>query len=43
MDFDYSFMEGVKYKITGDFQQAVAYFDRCLQIYPGSPVVKYEF
>lgn len=42
MDFDYSFMEGVKYKITGDFQQAVAYFDRCLQIYPGSPVVKYE-
>lgn len=42
MDFEYSFMEGVKYKIVGDFQQAVAYFDRCLQIYPESPVVKYE-
>lgn len=42
LEFDYSFMEGVKCKITGDLQTALGWFDNCLKIYPQSPVVKYE-
>lgn len=42
LEFDYSFMEGVRSKITGDIQAAMGWFDNCLKIYPGSPVVKYE-
>lgn len=42
LEFDYSFMEGIRSKITGDIQAAMGWFDNCLKIYPGSPVVKYE-
>lgn len=42
LEFDFSFMEGVRSKITGDYQSAIGWFDNCLKIYPGSPVVKYE-
>lgn len=42
LEFDYSFMEGVRSKITGDFQAAIGWFDNCLKIIPESPVVKYE-
>ncbi|MEG0795040.1 MAG: hypothetical protein RR397_00840 [Odoribacter sp.] len=42
LEFDYSFMEGVRSKITGDYQSAVGYFDNCLKILPSSSVVKYE-
>ncbi|MDR1756652.1 MAG: hypothetical protein LBR65_06835 [Culturomica sp.] len=42
LEFDYSFLEGVRNKITGDYQSALGWFDNCLKIYPGSPVVKYE-
>lgn len=42
LEFDYSFMEGVRNKITGDYQAALGWFDNCLKIYPSSPVVKYE-
>lgn len=42
LEFDYSFMEGIKSKITGDLQTALGWYDNCLKIYPESPVVKYE-
>lgn len=42
LEFDYSFMEGVRSKITGDYQAAIGWFDNCLKIQPSSPVVKYE-
>lgn len=42
LEFDYSFMEGVRCKITGDYQAAIGWFDNCLKINPESPVVKYE-
>ncbi len=42
LEFDYSFMEGVRSKITGDFQGAMGWYDNCLKIDPESPVVKYE-
>ena len=42
LEFDYSFMEGVRSKITGDLQAALGWFDNCLKIYPESPVVKFE-
>lgn len=42
LEFDYSFMEGVKSKITGNFQEALGWFDNCLKILPSSPVTKYE-
>lgn len=42
LEFDYSFMEGVRCKITGDFQAAIGWYDNCLKINPESAVVKYE-
>ncbi len=42
LEFDYSFLEGIRSKITGDYQSALGWFDNCLKIYPGSSVVKYE-
>lgn len=42
LEFDYSFMEGVRSKITGDLQAALGWFDNCMKINPQSPVVKYE-
>lgn len=42
LEFDYSFMEGVRSKITGDYHVALEWFDNCLKILPESPVVKYE-
>lgn len=42
LEFDYSFMEGVRCKITGDVQAAIGWYDNCLKINPESPVVKYE-
>ena len=42
LEFDYSFMEGVRNKITGDYQAAIGWFDNCLKILPSSSVAKYE-
>lgn len=42
LEFDYSFMEGVRCKVIGDFQGAMGWYDNCLKIDPESPVVKYE-
>lgn len=42
LEFDYSFMEGIRSKITGDYEAALGWFDNCLKIYPSSPIVKYE-
>ena len=42
LEFDYSFMEGLRNKITGNYQDALGWFDNCLKILPSSPVVKYE-
>ncbi len=42
LEFDYSFMEGVRCKITGDFQAAIGWYDNCLKINPESAIVKYE-
>lgn len=42
LEFDFSFMEGVRCKITGNFQEAIGWFDNCLKIHPRSAVAKYE-
>lgn len=42
LEFDYSFMEGVRNKITGNYQEALGWFDNCLKILPSSPVAKFE-
>ena len=42
LEFDYAFMEGVRNKITGNYQKALGWFDNCLKILPSSPVAKYE-
>ncbi len=42
MEFDYSFMEGVRCKLIGDYQAAIGWFDNCLKILPSSAVAKYE-
>lgn len=42
LEFDYSFMEGIKSKIIGDLQKALGWYDNCLKICPESPAVKYE-
>ncbi len=42
LEFDYSYMEGVRCRITGNFQDALKWFDNCLKILPNSPAVKYE-
>lgn len=42
LEFDYSFMEGVRSKIIGDYQAAIGWFDNCLKILPSSSVAKYE-
>lgn len=42
LEFDYSFIEGVKSRITGNYQEALGWFDNCLKILPSSPVAKYE-
>lgn len=42
LEFDYSFLEGVRSKITGDYQAAIGWYDNCLKINSESPVVKYE-
>ncbi len=41
LEFDFSFIEGVRNKITGDYKSAISWFDNCLKIC-FSPAVKYE-
>lgn len=41
LEFDYSFMEAVRHKITGDLNTALRWFDSCLNYYQ-SPAVQYE-
>ena len=42
VQFDYAFMEGVRYKILGDLKSAIACFDQCMKIYNRSAAVRYE-
>lgn len=42
VQFDYTFMEGVRYKILGDLKSAIACFDQCMKIYNRSAAVRYE-
>ncbi|MDL2231196.1 hypothetical protein LJB85_00460 [Porphyromonadaceae bacterium OttesenSCG-928-L07] len=42
VEFDYSFLEGIGNKISGNMSVAMGWFDNCLKIYPGSSAVKYE-
>lgn len=42
LEFDYSFAEGVKYKITNDLQTALGWFDNCLKFFPESTPAKFE-
>ena len=42
LEFDYSFMEGLRSNSTGDYQAASGWFDNCLKILPSSSVAKYE-
>ena len=42
LEFDFSFMEGVKSKIIGDYQEALGWFDNCLKLFPSSPIIKFE-
>ncbi len=42
LEFEYAFQEGVRCRITGNFQEAMGWYTNCLKICPQSPVVKYE-
>lgn len=42
VQFDYAFMEGVRFKVLGDLKSALAYFDQCMKIYNRSAAVRYE-
>lgn len=42
LEFEYSFIEGVRCKITGNYTEAVNWFKNCLKIFPSSPAVKFE-
>ena len=41
-EFDYSFMEGVRNNLIGNFKDALGWFGHCLEIQPSSAVAKYE-
>jgi tetratricopeptide (TPR) repeat protein len=41
-EFDYIFMEGLRYKLLQDYKSALAYFTKCMQIYSESAAVRYE-
>jgi len=42
LEFEYAFLEGIRYKTLGEFKSALAYFDRCMKLYDGSAAVRYE-
>lgn len=42
LQFDFLFLEGVRSKLIGDYQNAIQFFDNCLKIVPQSAVTKYE-
>jgi len=42
VEFQYSFAEGVRNKMLGNYQEAVAFFTRCLQIDKSSAVTMFE-
>ena len=42
LEFEYSFIEGMRYKLIGDYKNAINWFNNCLKILPSSPVVKFE-
>lgn len=35
-------MEGIRYKVLGDFKSALSYFDQCMKIDHKSAAVRYE-
>ena len=42
MEFEYSFIEGIKFKLLGNYKMAIKWFNRCLEIDKSSAVVRYE-
>lgn len=42
LEFDYTFLEGIRYKIAEDYVGAMRCFERCMVLYPGSAAVRYE-
>ena len=42
LDFEYSFIEGIKFKMLGDYKMAIKWFNRCLSIDKTSSAVRYE-
>lgn len=42
LDFEYSFIEGIKFKMLGDYKLAAKWFNRCLSIDKTSSAVRYE-
>jgi tetratricopeptide (TPR) repeat protein len=42
LEFDYIFTEGIRYKLLEDYKGALAHFEKCMQMYPGSAAVRYE-
>ena len=42
VQFDYAFMEGVRFKILVDLKSSLTYFDQCMKIYNRSAAVRYE-
>ncbi len=42
LEFDFSFIEAVKYKIIGNYNLAIKWFYNCLKIDPESSAVRYE-
>ena len=41
-EYEYSLHEGIKYKLFGDFDRAVFFFERCLDLFPYSDLAYYE-
>lgn len=42
MEFEYSFIEGLRFKLLGDYKMAIKWLNRCLEIDNTSAVVRYE-
>ncbi|GHV69684.1 hypothetical protein FACS1894199_18720 [Bacteroidia bacterium] len=42
LEYDFSFLEGVGAKLSGNLIDAMKWFDNCLKIHPNSPAVRHE-
>lgn len=42
IEFDYTFMEGVRHRLAEDYKGALSYFEACMQLNSESAAVRYE-